>query len=258
AHPEARGDARRAGQRALDVHHRAVRARRREARRRRARSGARDGLRRPEAGAPGSDLDHETAGRAPRPGRTDGHAGVGPISQGPAVVRDPVFEWRNARAADLLFTHRTDAILAAVVLIGLSIAVLAGRALTRTKAGRTQVALPAVLDWSGGSWTSIVRHGALLLFLVGLPFFVLAFADPYSTLTREDVSFPGRRIALMIDASSSMMARFPAAHLNSKAPNEATFFTTVAAADAFIRQRLSGKYHDLIGLIEFGDEAYVV
>jgi hypothetical protein len=183
---------------------------------------------------------------------------VVPITQVPAVVRDTVFEWRNTRAADLLFTHRTDAILAAVVLVGLSIAVLVGRALTRTKAGRTQVALPAVLEWSGGSWTSIVRHGALLLFLVGLPFFVLAFADPYSTLTREDVSFPGRRIALMIDASSSMMARFPAAHLNAKAPNEATFFTTVAAAEAFIRQRMSGKYHDLIGLVEFGDEAYVV
>ena len=181
-----------------------------------------------------------------------------PITQVPAVVRDVVFEWRNARAAELLFTHRTDAIIAAVILIGLSIAVLVGRALTRTKAGRTQVALPAVLEWSGGSWASIVRHGALLLFLVGLPFFVLAFADPYSSLTREDVSFPGRRIALMIDASSSMMARFPAAHLNAKAPNEATFFTTVAAAEAFIRQRLNGKYHDLIGLIEFGDEAYVV
>ena len=62
----------------------------------------------------------------------------------------------------------------------------------------------------------------------------------------------------MIDASSSMMARFPAAHLNAKAPNEATFFTTVAAAETFIRQRMSGKYRDLIGLIEFGDEAYVV
>jgi hypothetical protein len=183
---------------------------------------------------------------------------VVPITQLPAVVRDVVFEWRNTRAADLLFTHRTDAIMAAVILIGLSIAVLVGRALTRSRAGRTQVALPAVLDWSGGSWMSIVRHGALLLFLAGLPFFVLAFADPYSSLTKEDVSYPGRRIALMIDASSSMMARFPAAHLNAKAPNEATFFTTVAAAETFIRQRMSGRYHDLIGLVEFGDEAYVV
>ena len=181
-----------------------------------------------------------------------------PISQVPSVIRDTIFEWRNTRTADLLFTHRDVAIIASVVLIGLSMAVLVGRALTRTKAGRTQVALPAVLDWSGGSWTSIIRHGALLLFLAGLPFFVLALADPYSTLTHEQVSYPGRRIALMIDASSSMMARFPAAHLNSKAPNEATFFTTVAAAEAFVRQRISGKYHDLIGLIEFGDEAYVV
>ncbi len=187
-----------------------------------------------------------------------GIPGVVPITQLPAVVRDVIFEWRNARAADLLFTHRDDSIIAMVVLIGLAMAVLLVRALTRNKAGRTQVALPAVLDWSGGSWASIVRHGALILFLAGLPFFVLAFADPYSSLTHEQVSFPGRRIALMIDASSSMMARFPAAHLNAKAPNEATFFTTVAAAETFIRQRMSGKYHDLIGLIEFGDEAYVV
>jgi hypothetical protein len=55
-----------------------------------------------------------------------------------------------------------------------------------------------------------------------------------------------------------MMARFPAAQLNAKAPNEATFFTTVAAAEAFIRQRIGGKYKDLIALVEFGDEAYVV
>ena len=182
-----------------------------------------------------------------------------PITQVPAVIREMAFEWRNARAVDLLFTHRNDAIIATVVLIGLSAAVLIVRSLTRTKAGRTQVALPAVLDWSGGSrLTSLVRHGALLLFLVGVPFFILALADPYSSLTREDVSYPGRRIAVMIDASSSMMARFPAAHLNAKAPNEATFFTTVAAAETFIRQRISGKYHDLIALVEFGDEAYVV
>ena len=181
-----------------------------------------------------------------------------PISQVPAILREAFIDWRNTRAADLLFTHRAAAVIAAVVLIGLSAMVLVGRALTRTKAGRTQVALPAVLDWSGSSWTSIVRHGALLLFLAGLPFFILALADPYSSLTQQDVSFPGRRIALMIDASSSMMARFPAAHLNAKSPNEATFFTTVAAAEMFIRQRVGGKYHDLISLVEFGDEAYVV
>lgn len=181
-----------------------------------------------------------------------------PITRVPAIVRDTFDEWRNLRAANLLFTHRDVAILAAVLLIGLSVTIIAGRALVRRKAGRTQVALPAVLQYSGGSWLGLVRHGALLLFIAGVPFFVMALADPYSSLTREDVAFPGRRIALMIDASSSMMARFPAAHLNAKAPNEATFFTTVAAAETFIRQRINGKYHDLIGLVEFGDEAYVV
>jgi hypothetical protein len=184
---------------------------------------------------------------------------VVPITQLPAVIRETIIDWRNVRAADLLFTHRSDAIITAVIFIALCATVLVLRAFTRTKAGRTQVALPAVLDWSGGSkFTSLIRHGALILFLGGMPFFVLALADPYSSLTHEQVSFPGRRIAVMIDASSSMMARFPASGLNSKAPNEATFFTAVAAAEVFIRQRISGKYHDLIGLVEFGDEAYVV
>jgi len=184
---------------------------------------------------------------------------VVPITAVPSSVRESIFDWRNTRAADLLFTHRDTAVLTLVAVIGLCAAVLILRAMTRRKAGRTQVALPAVLNWSGqSSWLSLVRHGALILFLVGMPFFAMALADPYSTLTQETVSYPGRRIALMIDASSSMMARFPASHLNAKAPNEATFFTTVAAAEAFIRQRMAGKYHDLIGLVEFGDEAYVV
>jgi len=183
---------------------------------------------------------------------------VVPVTAVPATIREAVFEWRNTRIADLLFAHRDAAVLTLVLLVGIALALLILRAATRRKAGRTQVALPAVLSWSRPSWFSIVRHGTLLLFLAGLPFFVIALADPYTTFTRQDVSFPGRRIAVMIDASSSMMARFPAATLNKNAPNEATFFTTVAAAEAFMRQRINGKYHDLIGLIEFGDEAYVV
>jgi Ca-activated chloride channel family protein len=183
---------------------------------------------------------------------------VVPLSDVPLVLRNTWFEWRNTRLADLLFARRGTAILALVVLIGAAIGLMIVRAATRRKAGRTQVALPAVLQWTRPSWLSMVRHGALLLFLAGLPFFAVALADPYTTFTQQDVSYPGRRIAVMIDASSSMMARFPAATLNRNAPNEATFFTTVAAAEAFMRQRISGKYHDLIGLVEFGDEAYVV
>src|SRR5205814_8154344 len=114
------------------------------------------------------------------------------------------------------------------------------RTATRRKAGRTQVALPAVLQWTRPSWISVVRHGALLLFLAGLPFFAVALADPYTTFTQQDVSYPGRRIAVMIDASSSMMARFPAATLNRNAPNEATLSITDPAAAAVMQQRNAG------------------
>src|SRR5205823_14065653 len=65
-------------------------------------------------------------------------------------------------------------------------------------------------------------------------------------------------IALLIDAWSSLLVPLPTALLKGGAPNEAVFFTAVAGADAFIRQRKNGKYHDLIALVEFGDEAYVV
>jgi hypothetical protein len=62
----------------------------------------------------------------------------------------------------------------------------------------------------------------------------------------------------MIDASSSMLAPFTSKHFAANAQHPATFFTTVAAAQEFIKKRQSVKFHDLIALIEFGDETYVV
>ena len=38
----------------------------------------------------------------------------------------------------------------------------------------------------------------------------------------------------MIDASTSMRTPFKASHLNSRAETDATFFTTVAAAERFV------------------------
>jgi hypothetical protein len=100
------------------------------------------------------------------------------------------------------------------------------------------------------------------MFLCGLPFFALAFGDPYAALSRQNVTYPGRRIALMIDASSSMLRRFPTSTLTRTnaptGPSTVAFFTTVNAAELFVRERMRGRYHDLIGLIEFGDEAYVI
>jgi hypothetical protein len=77
-------------------------------------------------------------------------------------------------------------------------------------------------------------------------------------VTREEVSYPGRRISLMIDASSSMLTALPANRFAEGAPNNAAFFTTVGAARYFIERRMNGSYRDLMSLIEFGDDAYVI
>jgi Ca-activated chloride channel family protein len=114
------------------------------------------------------------------------------------------------------------------------------------------------MSWADTSPLSWLRHGALLLSLAGLPFFMVALADPVTPLRQEQVTFPGRRIALLIDASASMVIPFQAARLNPGGPNQASFFTTIGAAETFIRQRMAGQYRDLIALVEFGDEAYVV
>ena len=175
-----------------------------------------------------------------------------------AFLETSTDEWRAVRAATLLYAHRDVAIVALVILLGVALAAALMRAILPPKPGQDRVALPAVLEWTRGSSWSFTRHGALLLFLAGLPFFIVALADPFTAVTKQDVTFPGRRIAIMIDASSSMMARFPTEHLGAKAPGQTAFFTTVAAAETFIRERMKGKYRDLIALIEFGDAAYVV
>ena len=47
-------------------------------------------------------------------------------------------------------------------------------------------------------------------------------------------------------------------HRITCAPSDARFFTAVAAAETFVRMRMKSKYRDLIALIEFGDESYVI
>ena len=118
--------------------------------------------------------------------------------------------------------------------------------------------LPAILRPARPAFGTFVRHVPLVLFLVGTPLFMFALADPFKTVTQEQVTYPGRRIALLVDASSSMLKPFGAGRLNARAPTQSVFFTSIGAADAFIRQRQRGNYRDLIALLEFGDEAYVI
>ena len=179
-----------------------------------------------------------------------------------AAVRSVVADWQSIRFGDLYYMHREVTVLLLVGLVGLTLATLVARSLLKRRPAQHAVALPAILGANRGNRFSFVRHGAFLMFLAGLPFFVLALADPYTALTQQDVTFPGRRIALMIDASSSMLRNFPTETLKRKAstgtPPPAAFMTTVSAAEIFVKQRINGKYRDLIGLVEFGDEAYVV
>lgn len=173
-------------------------------------------------------------------------------------VRNSVAEWRSIRLAELLFSHRDAARTAGVVLIAVSLTVLIIRLAVGRRPGRNRVALPAILPIVRSSPLSFVRHSPILLFLAGLPFFLVALADPFTSLTEREVTFPGRRIGLLIDASSSMMEPFKAQQLGAKAPSDARFFTAVAAAETFVKMRMKSKYKDLISLIEFGDEAYVI
>jgi len=183
-----------------------------------------------------------------------------PLNRLVSFVQSSLAEWQSMRLADLTFARRGAAVTALMVFAGLTVFVAMLRSLRGRLGVRREVALPAILQWAGRSTFSLGRHGVLILFLIGLPFFAIALAEPYASLSSQNVSFPGRRIALMIDASSSMLLRCPTNTLGPKEKGTpaSAFFTTVAAAEIFVRQRMSGRYRDLIGLIEFGDEAYVI
>lgn len=167
-------------------------------------------------------------------------------------------EWRGLTLAELRFWHADTARLALIALAALAVSLVVLRSTLLRRRDRERVALPALLSGQRPSW-SFVRHTPMVLMAAGVPWFILAVADPYSTLTQRQDTFPGRRICIMLDASSSMVRPFNAPTLRQAgATSQATFFTTVAAAQRFVQLRLNSKYRDLMSLVEFGDHAYVV
>ena len=167
-------------------------------------------------------------------------------------------EWRSIRLDDLQFWHRGEARLLFMWLLAITLVLVIVRSLLQRRPGRHRVVVPAILKAMPRSRASFVLYAPLVFFLIGLPFFFIALADPYSALVSREVSFPGRRICIMVDASTSMRTPFTAATLNKRAATDAAFFTSVAAAESFVRLRMKNHYRDLIGLVEFGNEAYVV
>jgi Ca-activated chloride channel homolog len=170
------------------------------------------------------------------------------------TLRATADEWLRTRWSDLQFSEAQTALLVFVVLLAAALLVLILRAVA-SRAGGGRLALPAILPVMRRSPMAAVRHLPLVLFLLGLPFFAIALAEPHTGFTREEVSYPGRRIAILVDASTSMVMQFKS---DKRRQGSATFFTAVAAAEQFIERRMRGPYRDLVALIQFGNEAYVV
>jgi Mg-chelatase subunit ChlD len=171
------------------------------------------------------------------------------------TLRATFDEWLRTAWSDLQFADPRTALLVFVVVLAATILALLVRMLRGRRAGRTHLALPAILPVMRHSPLAAVRHLPLVLFLLGLPLFAIALAQPLTGFTREEVSYPGRRIALLVDASTSMVMQFKS---DMRRQGTATYFTAVAAAERFIERRMNGPYRDLVALIQFGNEAYVV
>ena len=165
-------------------------------------------------------------------------------------------EWARTRWADLQFAQVRTALLVFVVVLAVALLVLILRGTLRRQGAGRLVALPALVPGMRWSATASIRHLPLVLFVAGVPLFAIGLADPRTGFAQEDVSYPGRRIALLVDASTSMVMKFDSRTLNAQ--GQSTFYTAVTAAERFMKRRMDGPYRDLIALIQFGNEAYVV
>ena len=173
------------------------------------------------------------------------------------LVGRTLTEWRtDGLVGSLVFGAREWALLAAAIFGVVAAVALVIRSVRGRLPGRTAIALPAILPRLRWPPFAVIRHAPFVLFLTGLPFFCLALADPYSSLSSKQVSYPGRRIAVIMDASLSMLSPFSGQQL--KTQSDTAFSNTMAAAEYFIRMRMKGRYRDLIALEQFGNEAYVI
>ena len=173
-----------------------------------------------------------------------------------ALIPDTLRALPSTAAGTFAWLRAETAALAAGVLILLAAAALARQLLRPRGPGSGNVVLPAVLSGTVAPRPLLrpLRHAPFALALAGLAAFAAAFADPQATLARSEETHPGHRIAVLIDASLSMNTAFATERL--QAGN--TFLANVAAAEYFVQRRMEGPYHDLVALVQFGNEAYIV
>ena len=173
-----------------------------------------------------------------------------------ARARLTLAELSDLTLATLPLPRRDAAVIALGALVIVALAALVVRYVSGHRPGRTTIALPALLPamLTRRSRLAPLRHTAFALFLAGLPFFALALADPHTSLIQERSTFPGHRIAILIDASLSMDSSFATDQLGWGN----TYLANVAAAEYFVRRRMEGSHRDLVSLVQFGGEAYIV
>ena len=128
------------------------------------------------------------------------------------------------------------------------------RRLSHHRGQSEKILLPAVFGSPGVLQKGGIRYLPFLFILAGIPFFVVSLAAPQTRLSRQEVNYPGHRIAILIDASLSMNTAFSTQQL--RAGN--TFLANVSAAEYFVRRRMESEYKDLVSLIEFGSQPYIV
>ena len=201
--------AREAARRPGDVHGSAICLRRADARPGRACRRARRG-----AGRGGATAGASGSGAVPSPRRQPGPARrAGGRERGPARAR------RGARRRLGPVRHRRPHVLAPrprARSSAVGFAAMAGLLLARAP-----VIPPPPGPWprgpaggaaddAAGARRRWLRHVPAALLAAGIPFALLALADPHASLVASEVSYPGRRIALMIDASDSMRSEFSA------------------------------------------------
>jgi hypothetical protein len=175
-----------------------------------------------------------------------------------AAAQSVAAEWAVFDFAGLQFWRRDTGRLAMFAVMGLAVLLLLIRAGLGRRPGRHQIVLPALLRFGPSSRLAWTRHLPVAVGVAALPFALLALADPYSSLVVENVTYPGRRISLMIDASDSMATAFTAPTLNTRNTVQPAFFTTISAAERFVQLRQKSRQRDLMALVEFGSRAYVI
>ncbi len=172
------------------------------------------------------------------------------------LVDKIILDFKSFNFNSVKFGHGDEAILFSIILIAIFVLALIFRHIKHNKHGQKQIVVPVIISAFGKSSWRFIRHVPLALFIAGLPFFIIALADPYLNFVKEEVTYSGRKIAILVDASGSMNTPFLARELKPK--KDQGFFTAIAAAEYFVKLRMSGKYRDLMALIEFGNEAYII